>query len=142
MKDAWQLNPLNLTRGSPHSEASHTEYLLHPGPPAAEMLQNLAQTYPFPWLMFHTALSRSSTMLKVQLAADLAATTLMAGTALAQTATPARPAGPGQVMTKMSTNLMRRSQLIGIDVYGTPVVPSHRVDRANNGPAGKHTLGE
>jgi hypothetical protein len=128
MKEACELNTLNQTRGSPHSEAFHTEFLLHPGPPAAEMLQNLAQTYPFPWLMFHTALSRSSTMLKIQPAADLAATALMAGTALAQTATPARPAGPGQVMTKMPSNLMRGSQLIEIDVYGAPVVPSHRVD--------------
>lgn len=34
-------------------------------------------------------------MLKIQLAADLAATALMAGTALAQTATPPHPAGPG-----------------------------------------------
>jgi hypothetical protein len=67
-------------------------------------------------------------MLKIQLAADLAATALMAGTALAQTATPARPAGPGQVMTKMPSNLMRGSQLIGTDAYGAPVVPSHRVD--------------
>jgi hypothetical protein len=34
-------------------------------------------------------------MLKIQLAADLAATALMAGTARAQTATPLQPAGPG-----------------------------------------------
>lgn len=55
-------------------------------------------------------------MLKIQLAADLAATALMAGTAL------------GQVMTKVPSNLMNGSQLLGIDVYGAPFVPSHGVD--------------
>jgi sporulation protein YlmC with PRC-barrel domain len=57
-------------------------------------------------------------MLKMQLAAGLAATALMAGTALAQTTAPTQPAGPGQVMTQMPPDLMRGSQLMGIDVYG------------------------
>jgi hypothetical protein len=57
-------------------------------------------------------------MLKMQLAAGLAATALLAGTALAQTTAPTQPAGPGQVMTQMPPDLMRGSQLMGIDVYG------------------------
>jgi sporulation protein YlmC with PRC-barrel domain len=57
-------------------------------------------------------------MLKMQLAAGLAATALLAGTALAQTTAPTQPAGPGQVMTQMPADLMRGSQLMGIDVYG------------------------
>jgi sporulation protein YlmC with PRC-barrel domain len=57
-------------------------------------------------------------MLKMQLAAGLAATTLLAGSALAQTTAPTQPAGPGQVMTQMPRDLMRGSQLMGIDVYG------------------------
>ncbi|MGF9760355.1 PRC-barrel domain-containing protein [Microvirga sp. 0TCS3.31] len=57
-------------------------------------------------------------MLKKQLAAGLAATALMAGTALAQTTAPTQPAGAGQVMTQMPPDLMRGSQLMGIDVYG------------------------
>ena len=57
-------------------------------------------------------------MLKTQLAVSLAATVLMASTALAQTTAPTQPAGPGQVMTQMPQELMRGSQLMGIDVYG------------------------
>jgi sporulation protein YlmC with PRC-barrel domain len=57
-------------------------------------------------------------MLKMQLAAGLAVTALMTGTALAQTTAPTQPAGPGQVMTQMPPDLMRGSQLVGIDVYG------------------------
>jgi len=58
------------------------------------------------------------TMLKIQLAAGLAAASLMAGPALAQTPAPTQPAGPGQVMTQMPQDLMRGSRLMGIDVYG------------------------
>jgi sporulation protein YlmC with PRC-barrel domain len=54
----------------------------------------------------------------MQLAAGLAATALLAGSALAQTTAPTQPAGPGQVMTQMPPDLMRGSQLMGIDVYG------------------------
>jgi sporulation protein YlmC with PRC-barrel domain len=57
-------------------------------------------------------------MLRMQLAAGLAATALLAGSALAQTTAPTQPAGPGQVMTQMPQDLMRGSQLMGIDVYG------------------------
>jgi sporulation protein YlmC with PRC-barrel domain len=57
-------------------------------------------------------------MLKMQLAAGLAAAALMSGPALAQTTAPTQPAGPGQVMTQMPPDLMRGSQLMGIDVYG------------------------
>ncbi len=57
-------------------------------------------------------------MLRMQLAAGLAATALLAGSALAQTTAPTQPAGPGQVMTQMPAGLMRGSQLMGIDVYG------------------------
>ena len=57
-------------------------------------------------------------MLRMQLAAGLAATALLAGSALAQTTAPTQPAGPGQVMTQMPADLMRGSQLMGIDVYG------------------------
>ncbi len=57
-------------------------------------------------------------MLKMPLAAGLAVTALMAGSALAQTTAPTQPAGPGQVMTQMPPDLMRGSQLMGIDVYG------------------------
>jgi sporulation protein YlmC with PRC-barrel domain len=57
-------------------------------------------------------------MLKMHLAAGLAVTALMAGSALAQTTAPTQPAGPGQVMTQMPPDLMRGSQLMGIDVYG------------------------
>ena len=58
-------------------------------------------------------------MLKMQLAAGLAATVLMAGTALAQTSpAPTQPAGAGQVITQMTPDLMRGSKLMGVDVYG------------------------
>ncbi|WP_201859125.1 PRC-barrel domain-containing protein [Microvirga soli] len=57
-------------------------------------------------------------MVRMQLAAGLAATALLAGSALAQTTAPTQPAGPGQVMTQMPAGLMRGSQLMGIDVYG------------------------
>ncbi len=57
-------------------------------------------------------------MLKMPLAAGLAVTALMAGSALAQTTAPTQPAGAGQVMTQMPPDLMRGSQLMGIDVYG------------------------
>jgi sporulation protein YlmC with PRC-barrel domain len=57
-------------------------------------------------------------MLKMQIAGGLAAAALMAGTALAQTAAPTQPAGPGQVMTQMPPDLMRGSRFIGLDVYG------------------------
>jgi len=57
-------------------------------------------------------------MLKIQLAAGLAATALMVGPALAQTPAPTQPVGSGQVMTQMPQGLMRGSQLMGIDVYG------------------------
>jgi sporulation protein YlmC with PRC-barrel domain len=57
-------------------------------------------------------------MLKMHLAASLAVTALMAGSALAQTTAPTQPAGPGQVMTQMPPDLMHGSQLMGIDVYG------------------------
>jgi hypothetical protein len=57
-------------------------------------------------------------MLKMHLAAGLAVTALMAGSALAQTTAPTQPAGPGQVMTQMPPDLMHGSQLMGIDVYG------------------------
>ncbi|WP_134499199.1 PRC-barrel domain-containing protein [Microvirga pakistanensis] len=58
-------------------------------------------------------------MLKLQFAAGLAAAALISGSALAQTAAPTQPAGSGQVMTQMPRDLMRGSQLMGIDVYGT-----------------------
>ena len=57
-------------------------------------------------------------MLRMQLAAGLTAAALLAGSALAQTTAPTQPAGPGQVMTQMPADLMRGSQLMGIDVYG------------------------
>jgi sporulation protein YlmC with PRC-barrel domain len=57
-------------------------------------------------------------MLTMKLAAGLAATALMAGTALAQTTAPTQPVGGGQIMTQMPQDLMRGSQLMGIDVYG------------------------
>jgi sporulation protein YlmC with PRC-barrel domain len=57
-------------------------------------------------------------MLKMQLAAGLAVSALMAGSALAQTTAPTQPVGPGQVMTQMPPDLMRGSQLMGVDVYG------------------------
>jgi sporulation protein YlmC with PRC-barrel domain len=59
-----------------------------------------------------------NSMLKMQIAGGVAAAALMAGTALAQTAAPTQPAGPGQVMTQMPPDLMRGSRFIGLDVYG------------------------
>ena len=57
-------------------------------------------------------------MLKMKLAASLAATALMAGAAMAQTSAPTQPAGAGQIMTQMPQDLMRGSRLMGVDVYG------------------------
>jgi sporulation protein YlmC with PRC-barrel domain len=57
-------------------------------------------------------------MLKMHLAAGLAAAALITGSALAQTSAPTQPAGAGQIMTQMPADLMRGSQLMGIDVYG------------------------
>jgi sporulation protein YlmC with PRC-barrel domain len=57
-------------------------------------------------------------MLKTKLAVGLAASALLASTALAQTQAPTAPAGQGQVMTQMPQDLMRGSRLMGIDVYG------------------------
>ncbi len=57
-------------------------------------------------------------MLKMKLAAGLAATALLAGSALAQTSAPTQPAGAGQIMTQMPQDLMRGSKLMGVDVYG------------------------
>jgi len=56
-------------------------------------------------------------MLKMYLGISLAAA-LLSGSALAQTTTPTQPAGSGRIMTHMPPDLMRGSQLIGIDVYG------------------------
>ena len=59
-------------------------------------------------------------MLKMHLAAGLAAAALMTSAAVAQT-TPA-PAGggaAGQLMTQMQPNMMRGSKLMGVDVYGS-----------------------
>ncbi len=58
-------------------------------------------------------------MRKLQLAAGLAATALMAGSGLAQTSpAPTQPVGSGQVITQMTPDLMRGSRLTVIDVYG------------------------
>src|SRR5918998_5145867 len=57
-------------------------------------------------------------MLKMKLAAGLAAAALMSGTALAQTSAPTQPVGGGQIMTQMPQDLMRGSRLMGVDVYG------------------------
>jgi sporulation protein YlmC with PRC-barrel domain len=58
-------------------------------------------------------------MLKMQLAAGLAATALMAGSALAQTSpAPTQPVGSGQIITQMTPDLMRGSRLMGVDVHG------------------------
>ncbi len=65
-----------------------------------------------------TPFFKEEDMLKMPLAAGLAVTALMVGSALAQTTAPNQPAGPGQVMTQMPPDLMRGSQLMGIDVYG------------------------
>jgi sporulation protein YlmC with PRC-barrel domain len=58
-------------------------------------------------------------MLKMHVAAGLAASALLAGVASAQTQAPTVPAGSGQVMTQMPADLMRGSTLMGVDVYGT-----------------------
>ncbi len=65
-------------------------------------------------------------MLKMHLAAGLAATALMVGSAWAQTSpAPAQnqgstaSAGSGQILPQMQPNLMRGSRLMGIDVYGS-----------------------
>ncbi len=57
-------------------------------------------------------------MVKMILAAGLAASALLAGVASAQTQVPTTPAGPGQVMTQMPADLMPGSKLMGVDVYG------------------------
>jgi sporulation protein YlmC with PRC-barrel domain len=66
------------------------------------------------WLT-HT---KEAYMLKKYLGTSLAAAALLTGAAMAQTTAPTQPAGPGQVMTQMPPDLMRGSQLMGIDVYG------------------------
>lgn len=58
-------------------------------------------------------------MPKLQWAAGLAGTALMAGPALAQmNSAPTQLAGSGQVITHMTPNLMRGSKLMDMDVYG------------------------
>jgi sporulation protein YlmC with PRC-barrel domain len=57
-------------------------------------------------------------MLKMHLAAGIAAATLLTTPAVAQTSAPTVPAGQGQIMTQMPQDLMRGSKLMGIDVYG------------------------
>jgi sporulation protein YlmC with PRC-barrel domain len=57
-------------------------------------------------------------MLNLKLMVGLVSTALMTSAAFAQTTAPTQPAGPGQVMTQMPQDLMRGSQLMGIDVYG------------------------
>jgi sporulation protein YlmC with PRC-barrel domain len=65
-------------------------------------------------------------MRKMHLAAGIAASVLMTASAMAQTNSTGTQtqgataqAGAGQVMTQMPANLMRGSQLMGIDVYGS-----------------------
>src|SRR5215204_1860607 len=72
------------------------------------------------------ALWTEEDMLKMHLAAGLAATALMAGSVWAQTSpAPAQnqgstaSAGLGQILTQMQPNLMRGSRLMGVDVYGS-----------------------
>jgi sporulation protein YlmC with PRC-barrel domain len=77
-------------------------------------------------------------MQKLQLAASLAATALMAGSALAQTSpTPTQPAGSGQVITQMTPDLMRGSKLTGIDVYGADNQKIGDIDEVLVGKDGK-----
>jgi sporulation protein YlmC with PRC-barrel domain len=57
-------------------------------------------------------------MLKMRLAAGLAATALLAGSAMAQTSGPTQPVGSGQILTQMPPDLMRGSSFIGLGVYG------------------------
>jgi sporulation protein YlmC with PRC-barrel domain len=77
-------------------------------------------------------------MLRLQLAAGLAATALMAGSALAQTSpAPTQPAGSGQIITQMTPDLMRGSQLMGVDVYGADNQKIGDVDEVLVGKDGK-----
>jgi sporulation protein YlmC with PRC-barrel domain len=77
-------------------------------------------------------------MRKLQLAAGLAATALMAGSALAQTSpAPTQPAGSGQIITQMTPDLMRGSQLMGVDVYGADNQQIGEVDEVLVGKDGK-----
>jgi sporulation protein YlmC with PRC-barrel domain len=77
-------------------------------------------------------------MLKMQLAAGLAATALLTGSALAQTSpAPTQPAGSGQVITQMTPDLMRGSQLMGVDVYGAYNQKIGDVDEVLVGKDGK-----
>jgi sporulation protein YlmC with PRC-barrel domain len=58
-------------------------------------------------------------MLKMRLSVGLAAAALLSGSALAQTPpAPTQPAGPGQVITQMTPELMRGSKLVGGNIYG------------------------
>ncbi|MGF9764565.1 PRC-barrel domain-containing protein [Microvirga sp. 0TCS3.31] len=77
-------------------------------------------------------------MRKLQLAAGLAATALMAGSALAQTSpAPTQPAGSGQVITQMTPDLMRGSKLTGVDVYGADNQKIGDIDEVLVGKDGK-----
>jgi sporulation protein YlmC with PRC-barrel domain len=77
-------------------------------------------------------------MLKMHLAAGLAATALMAGSAMAQTSpAPTQPAGSGQIITQMTPDLMRGSQLMGVDVYGADNQKIGDVDEVLVGKDGK-----
>lgn len=77
-------------------------------------------------------------MLKMQLAAGLAATTLMAVSALAQTSpAPTQPIGAGQVITQMTPDLMRGSKLMGVDVYGADNQKVGDIDEVLVGKDGK-----
>jgi sporulation protein YlmC with PRC-barrel domain len=66
-------------------------------------------------------------MLKIHLAAGLAAAALMTGAAMAQTSTTPTPpaqgttaqAGSDQLLMQMSPDMMRGSKLMGVDVYGS-----------------------
>jgi len=57
-------------------------------------------------------------MLKMPFATGLAVTTVVAGSALAQTTAQTQPAGLGQVLTQMPPDLVRGSQFLGLNVYG------------------------
>jgi sporulation protein YlmC with PRC-barrel domain len=57
-------------------------------------------------------------MLRMRLAAGLAGTALLAGSAMAQTSGPTQPVGSGQILTQMPPDLMRGSSFIGLGVYG------------------------
>jgi sporulation protein YlmC with PRC-barrel domain len=75
-------------------------------------------------------------MLKMQLAAGLAAAALTAG-AMAQTPSPTQPADPGPVMVRMPPDLMRGFQLIGVDVYGADNQKIGDIDEVLVDPQGK-----